>query len=232
MTQQINLFNPIFLKQEKYFSVSTMLQALAIILIGTFAFYAFASYQVSKLREQSTHMAAMLQSEQQKLEQATHQFAPRTKDADIEKKISLNEKRLKSLQEVKAALEGKVIGDTLGYSEYMRAFARQIVQGVWLTGFSIVGSAKEMAITGGTMQPGLLPQYIQRLRNEKVMAGHAFGILEMTQPEVEPKEKEQASSVENEKVVQRPEPAPYIKFRLQSTGLERASLSGAEGGQK
>ena len=215
MTQQINLFNPIFLKQEKYFSVATMLQALAIIFIGTMVFYAFASYQVSKLREQSNHMAEMLQSEQQKLEQATQQFAPRTKDTNIEKKISLNEKRLKSLQEVKAALEGKIIGDTLGYSEYMSAFARQIVQGVWLTGFSIVGPAKEMAIMGGTLQPGLLPQYIQRLRKETVMAGHSFGILEMSQPETEPKEQEQAAVAENDKVAQRPE------LHRDLAGLER-----------
>ena len=31
MSQQINLFNPIFMKQKKYFSVTTMLQALGLI---------------------------------------------------------------------------------------------------------------------------------------------------------------------------------------------------------
>ena len=34
MTQQINLFNPIFLKQKKIFSAVNMLDALALLLVG------------------------------------------------------------------------------------------------------------------------------------------------------------------------------------------------------
>ena len=47
MSQQINLFNPIFLKQKKYFSVVTMLQALLLIVLGSMLFFAYARSLVS-----------------------------------------------------------------------------------------------------------------------------------------------------------------------------------------
>ena len=49
MSQQINLFNPVFLKQKKYFSVMTMLQALGLIVLGSIVFYGYAWYQVQQL---------------------------------------------------------------------------------------------------------------------------------------------------------------------------------------
>ena len=50
MSQQINLFNPIFLKQRKYFSLLTMLQALGLIVLGSLFFYGYALYQVEQFK--------------------------------------------------------------------------------------------------------------------------------------------------------------------------------------
>ena len=50
MSQQINLFNPIFLKQRKYFSLLAMLQALGLIVLGSLFLYGYALYQVEQLR--------------------------------------------------------------------------------------------------------------------------------------------------------------------------------------
>ena len=42
MSQQINLFNPLFLEKKKYFSAVTMTQALGLIVLGMAGFYTFA----------------------------------------------------------------------------------------------------------------------------------------------------------------------------------------------
>ncbi len=44
MSQQINLFNPLFLKRRKHFSAVTMAQALGVLIVGLAAFYGFARY--------------------------------------------------------------------------------------------------------------------------------------------------------------------------------------------
>ena len=40
MSQQINLFNPLFMRKEKYFSARTMLQSLGLIVLGLVVLYA------------------------------------------------------------------------------------------------------------------------------------------------------------------------------------------------
>jgi hypothetical protein len=36
-------------------------------------------------------------------------------------------------------LKSGSVGNTTGYSQYMRAFSRQVVQGLWLTSFKVTG---------------------------------------------------------------------------------------------
>ena len=75
MSQQINLFNPIFLKQKKYFSVVTMLQALGMILLGSLLFYAYAIYQVAQLSRQADEMSKRYTTEQARLVSVTNEFS-------------------------------------------------------------------------------------------------------------------------------------------------------------
>jgi len=64
----------------------------------------------------------------------------------------------------------------------MRAFARQVAQGLWLTGFRITGDAAQISLSGAVLAPELLPAYIQRLSKESAMRGKTFTTLQMQQP--------------------------------------------------
>ncbi len=55
MSQQINLFNPIFLKQKKHFSAATMAQALGLILLGCVILSAYVSYRVNVRAAEAQH---------------------------------------------------------------------------------------------------------------------------------------------------------------------------------
>ena len=48
MSQQINLYNPLFLKREKHFSARTMVQALGIIALGLAALYVYVLVESTK----------------------------------------------------------------------------------------------------------------------------------------------------------------------------------------
>ena len=52
-----------------------------------------------------------------------------------------------------AALKGGAFGNQQGFAEYLRAFSRQSVNGLWLTGFTIAGSG-ELEIRGRVLEPG------------------------------------------------------------------------------
>jgi hypothetical protein len=182
MSQQINLFNPIFMKQKKYFSVAAMLQALGLIALGSALFYGYAVYQVNQLSRQAEEMSKRYASEQTRLHNFTNEFSPQRSNQMLEEELKQLEMQSAAQETLLTTLKSGVIGNTEGYSGYMRAFARQSIKGLWLTGFDIVGDGTQMSLSGAVVNPQLVPSYIQRLSKEKVMRGKTFSALQMQQP--------------------------------------------------
>ncbi len=201
MSQQINLFNPVFLTQKKYFSVLAMGQALGLIVLGSVLFYGYALYQISQLSRQADEMSKRYVAEQTRLGNFANEFSPQRSSQMLEEELKQLEAQAEAQNNLLATLKSGVIGNTEGYSEYMRAFARQSMNGLWLTAFDIVGDGSQLSLNGGVLSPQLVPAYIQRLNKEKVMRGKTFATLQMQQPKKEA-----------DKPVGR-----YVEFSLQST---------------
>lgn len=182
MSQQINLFNPIFMKQRKYFSLLTMLQALGLIVAGSLLFYAFAVYQVGQMNRQSVESTKQFNAEQARLTRFTAEFSPQQANQQLQEEVRRLEKQLAEQAELVETIKSGALGNTTGYSEYMRAFSRQVVPGLWLTGFKVIGDAAQISLNGAVLNPELLPVYIQRLGSEAVMQGKTFSTLQMQQP--------------------------------------------------
>jgi cell division protein FtsL len=185
MSQQINLFNPVFLKQRKYFSLLAMLQALGLIVAGSLLFYGYALYQVSQLRSQSEESTKRHNAEQARLMRISAEFSPQQATLALQNEVQQMEKRVAEQGNLVETLKSGEVGNTTGYSEYMRAFSRQVVQGLWLTGFKVTGDAAQISLSGGVVSPELLPAYLQRLGRERVMQGKNFSTLQMQQPKAD-----------------------------------------------
>lgn len=181
MSQQINLFNPIFMKQRKYFSLLAMLQALGLIIAGSLIFYGYAIYQVNQLGLQSAENTKRYNAEQQRLARYVSEFSPQQSNQLLQDEVQHLEKQTAEQNETIETLKSGAVGNTTGYSEYMRAFSRQVVQGLWLTGFKVTGDAAQISLSGGVVNPELLPAYIQRLGKERIMQGKTFSTLKMQQ---------------------------------------------------
>ena len=225
MSQQINLFNPIFLKQKKTFSAVTMLDALAFLLVGVALFYAYAKIESLKLDRQSVVTAGQYDQARVRLAEASARHAPKKTDAALEAEVVNLQAQLNAR---KAALDNLGIGlvtDNASYAEYLRALARQSLTGLWLTGFRIGKGGAEMEISGRALQPELVPAYIRRLNREPAMHGRAFDSLSMTQL---------AGALPAD--ASRPAGAPasysYTEFRLGSSHAELSSGGGTEPARK
>jgi Tfp pilus assembly protein PilN len=208
MSQQINLFNPIFLKQKKYFSAVAMVQALGLLVAGSVLVAVYASYVVASVSKEAAVTSAQLAAAQAQLAKVKMEFAPRQKNQGLEVQIQKAEAETQSLREVFDILQKGEIGNTKGYSGYLRAFSRQIIDGVWLTGLTIVGAGNEIGLHGRALQPDLVPAYMNRLKREPVMQGKSFGTLEMQVPQVDQAGKGDPAGAKTRV------PAGYIEFSL------------------
>ena len=185
MSQQINLFNPIFMKQRKYFSLLTMVQALGLVIAGSLIFYGYAIYQVGQLKLQAEENTKRYTAEQVRLAGFMAEFSPQHSMQLLQNEVQRLEKQTAEQNQIIETLKSGAVGNTTGYSEYMRAFSRQVMQGLWLTGFKVTGDAAQISLSGGVVNPELLPEYIQRLGRESIMKGKTFSTLKMQQPKAE-----------------------------------------------
>lgn len=211
MSQQINLFNPAFSKQRELFTALMLVQALAALVLVMISVYGYQYRQVTLFDMQIKNGAASLTQEQARLVKMAAEHAPRQKDAALEKRVADMEQQLKGEEAVLEVLQSGSLGNTQGYSGYMRAFARQTVNGLWLTEFGIKGAGKEMFLGGRTLRPELVPAYIQRLNQETATQGRDFAALEIQRPKMEPASKDKSLKVPN-----------YLEFRLHSGTTEGA----------
>ena len=210
MTQQINLFNPIFRKQKKYFSSVAMVQALAIICVACGLLAVDAAFRTQALAKQSQATDSLLAARQQRLTEVRVQFAPRQKSATLSAEIVAAQQELTMLQNATATVQRGGFGDTRGFSPYFSAFARQGIEGLWLTELRLSSGGAAIGIQGNALQAPLVPRYMARLATEPVMKGKAFATLAIdavTPP--------RAARIEGSPPPPPPAPA-YLAFSLQS----------------
>jgi cell division protein FtsL len=209
MSQQINLFNPAFQPQKKIFSADAMAAAfgtLVLILAGTGV---YAKVRVMGLEKQVAEGEQKVQAAQKRLEAAAAEFAPRTKDSRLEAELAEAQLEHDALQRVADVIRRGDLGNTEGYAEYFRALARQSVDGLWLTGVTITGAGTEIAVRGRALDPALVPGYLARLRNERVLQGKPVGGMQIGQAAT--------VKVRGADGKETDAPAPYVEFSLQSS---------------
>lgn len=225
MSQQINLFNPIFLKQKKYFAAVTMVQALGVILLGCVLMAGYTGWQVKGREDQAAEAAKRLAESKTLLASTATKFAPRPLDPTLDGQVQKADGDVQSMQRVFDALQGGGFGDTHGYSTYFRSFSRQIVDGLWLTGLSINGAGQQIDLKGRTLRAELVPEYLRRLGREPEMKSKSFATLDMQVPLIDP-----PAPKDGKQPAQGPAqiPAPYIEFDLESleTGKKDAEGKG------
>ncbi len=188
MSQQINLYQPIFRKEEKKFSTVAMLQAMGLVVVGVVALYAYTWWQIGALKDDLKRAEQQHASAAKRLADATQKFGQRTGPSSLDTEITRLESEVVAKQRIQEILRSGIFSNTRGFSDYFVSFARQYTPGVWLTGFDITGAAEQMTLAGRSTNPELVPRYMQKLSAEKTLSGIEFRVFQMNRPTADSKE--------------------------------------------
>lgn len=203
MNQQINLFHPIFRRQEKKFSAKTMLQAAGAITAGVVVLLAINAWQLQSLSArlaQAEEDFARANAQVQQL----GQLPKRAVDPVLQAEHARLENDYRASQLVSVALRQRQ--GRQGYSEYFMALGRQHVPGLWLTTVAIADNGNDLVLQGRTPSPDSVPRYLQRLASEPAFAGKQFDAFEINRPV----ETTKAGDVA----------APYVEFTIRTRHAE------------
>lgn len=197
MSQQINLYQPIFRRQKKKFSAVAMVQAAALVIAGILVMVAYSEWQIGRLRAELERAAQHQAAVAKRLDEVTQKFGLQPVSRTVEEEIARLEQEIAARERVQEVLRRGIFSNTQGFSGYLVALARQHEPGVWLTGFDIVGAAEQVALNGRSTRPELVPRFVQKLAREERMAGVEFHLFQMSRPEERPG-------------------APYVEFMLRT----------------
>jgi Tfp pilus assembly protein PilN len=218
VSQQINLFNPIFLRQEKQFSAVAMAQGLGVISVAVLGFASFSTYQSVQVSKDAAVASAALKSTQEQLVKMVDKTKPAPVNKQIEEDIQKAESRLRASQQILGFVQNGEFKSSQSYSSFLRAFSNKAMPGVWLTGFSLSDGGNDIEITGRALQPGLVPAYIKSLKSESAFAGKSFGSMLLRSPQTEAVQKATAD-------VSKALPAVrYIDFSLNSSEAVQGAI--------
>jgi Fimbrial assembly protein (PilN) len=203
VSQQINLYNPIFRKQRKVLSAVAMLQALGILSAAVAVMYFYMGSQSQLLELRAADSSRQLKGELERLGLLSGGQSPE----DKAKALAERRKELEaSLAQQGLALQGlgaATVGNAGGYSQSLRALARLSMEGVWLTHIEFAENGGELSLTGRAVSADLIPVYLGRLRSDPALRQQPFATLEITR---------QAGVA----APGAPRPAPYVEFVLSS----------------
>ena len=232
MAQQINLFNPIFRPHRMALLSATVLSlVLGLMVLAGGAAFALARQEGHALKAQVDAGATRLKATQNEAKKLADEIAAQKKDAVLEAEVARLEALAGQRRDSMAVLKGGVLGNTSGFAEYFRAFARQTVSGLWLTGFTVSGGGADVSVEGRMLDAEILPQYLGRLKREAVFNGRAFSGLRIGQPGVDPAAAARAADAKGG-----PSPVAmpaFLEFALSSPGdIPAASDAAARGGPR
>jgi Tfp pilus assembly protein PilN len=226
MSQQINLFNPLFRKKGFSFTSATAMLYGVGIVFGVMAMaVGYAEYDLRATQTAARSIDADYKAAVAQREKLTTELAQQKPNVQLEKELSDLDAILRSRQEIVDTLKGGAIGNTRGFSDYMLAFSRQSVSGLWLTGFDIALAGNELAIQGRTLSADMVAKYLARLNQEKALNGRQFGVLRINRQTQAPAAAAESAQKGGDAVAKAPvaRTPPYLEFSISTIDLAETS---------
>ncbi len=108
---------------------------------------------------------------------------PRPADKQLASEVEGLVRRLQHNQRLLQALTEGAMSNTRGFSGYFEAVANRHVNGTWITRLQIAGGGQQFGFSGKSVQPELVPAYLENLADDQVFDDFSFNVLEIERNE-------------------------------------------------
>lgn len=184
--QQVNLYQPMFRKQEKVFSAVTMLQISTVLVVMLAAIYGYSWWSFKPIESELARLETEQGRLQQEIARIRAESPPPVPSRLLEQEVVRLSDELERMKHVRQAISGARFGNQEGFSGFYEGLARQHISGIWLTHVSLSHGGTRLSFRGKAISAELVPVYLQRLAGEQAFSGMSFNLLELTRSEADP----------------------------------------------
>lgn len=178
MHQQINLYQPVFRKQQKVFSATTLLQICAAVLVLLVIISIHARWTLVGMRD----AAQVLQMQLGELGQQMGDLeeAYRTPDTDaLDTAIENLRSNIDQRNYLLEQFDQLIVTHRTGFADQFRALAEIHIPGLWLDGVTVTDK-QQIEIRGITLDAKLVPRYLQSLEKREDLSETTFETVSMS----------------------------------------------------
>lgn len=180
MSQQINLLNPLFLSQRKYFSAVAMLEALGLLLIGLVSASVYLTVERGRLAKEVQDTARLHKVQEARFKTLSFELSPDRMQQELDTGLKAVEQQIAAHRTLLSQLDAGVSGPSAGYTSLLQALSRQTLEGLWLTAIRVEAGTQQISLQGRARSEELIPPYIARLGRESLLKGKSFEKLELS----------------------------------------------------
>jgi hypothetical protein len=228
MRQQINLYQPIFSEERKLFGARTVGAGFAILLAALGAFSIYANVRISALDKNVATLRAQQAQQQSMLESTGQMQTARSKPGGIQTHIAQLSAAIAERDRALQILQGGAAGQTTGFAPRLEALARRHVEGLWIDSVLLSGTDGSMSLSGATLNPDIIPAYLDSLARDAVLTGTRFDEFVIERPTARSATAVAGDAAEDgEEKAARPHVAGEVRFRAGSSTLNGASAEAA-----
>lgn len=174
MSQQVNLYQPIFRKQKIIFSARTILSITAGLLLLLVIWGLVVGQRINQLEDEYQRQVAAEQRAVEQLTELQRNRPPPTDTSALEADIETLRQRAQELRaSVSSVQQHRPLSQTR-LPERMDALARQVPRGLWLTRLTMTEPDRGLSIEGRALSSSLVPDYIDGLSSEPLIIGTGF----------------------------------------------------------
>ncbi|HEY0855716.1 MAG TPA: hypothetical protein VGE16_01585 [Albitalea sp.] len=210
--QNVNLYDPSLRIQRDWLGPESAAMCVGAALLLVALASGIVGWESRRLEAPARDTAAALQEQQATIQSLARQVDTLRPDPTLVAEVARTQATLEQRQAALQMLRAGGLGDTQGHAAALQAFARQSIEGLWLTG--LVLDRRDMALRGRATAPELIPAYVGRLNSEPALHGRSFRALDIQRPLDQGPASEQAPAAERAA----PRHAAFVEFSLSGSG--------------
>jgi len=181
MHQQINLFQPVFRKQHKVFSATTLAQVAGAVAVLLLLLLGHASWTLAGMKASADNLQQQYNHLQQQI--SVLEEALRTPDTQVlDDEIEQLKTRIEERSDLLARFNDLTIENQSGFYSHFHTLTKQHIAGLWLEGVSVDNKAR-VEIRGSTLNAKLVPTYLQQLTNQPELSAAPFETVQLARPD-------------------------------------------------
>ncbi|MBX9607125.1 MAG: PilN domain-containing protein [Gammaproteobacteria bacterium] len=179
MRQAVNLYQPIFRTPRKVFGATMLAQMLGGALIALALMYGWSYWRLHTLTAEVARLSAARVTAHARLDSLRQAYPARQSNPLLAQELLRVSNEMERARSLAGVLGQGAFSNTSGLSPYLLGFARQHVDGTWLTHVTIADGGSHIALEGRALRPALIPDFVQRLTGEAAFQGKSFSGLKL-----------------------------------------------------